>query len=57
MLRTIKVNGKQVKVGKTAAETQRNIVAAQNPAATKFANDAYAAWLAKAQQINPNFDK
>ncbi len=49
----IKVNGKNVKVGKNAAETQRNIVAAQGSAATKFANDAWQAWLNKAAAIQP----
>jgi hypothetical protein len=50
----IKVNGKNVKIGKNAAETQRNIVAAQDPAATKFANDAWRAWLTKVASIQQN---
>jgi len=48
-MNTIKVNGKSVKIGKNSAETQRNIVAAQDPAATKFANDAWARFLAKVE--------
>jgi len=48
-MNTIKVNGKSVKIGKNSAETQRNIVAAQDPAATKFANEAWARFLAKVE--------
>ena len=49
MTHTIKVNGKSVKIGKNSAETQRNIIAAQDPAGTAFANAAWARFLAKVE--------